>query len=114
MRALRDARKPGEHVVEYGTFDAGVPFYLGETVPMLEVPRDLGFEGAEEHSRAFVTRADLTRMVNTQGRVWVVGKQGAIEDLAKSLGFKAIRVAGLPERSVMSLDPANPGTSPTR
>jgi 4-amino-4-deoxy-L-arabinose transferase-like glycosyltransferase len=114
MRTLREARKPGEHVVEYGAFDAGVPFYLGETVPMLEVPRDLGFEGAEEHSRAFVTRADLTRMVNTQGRVWVVGKQGAIEDLAKSLGFKAIRVAGLPERSVMSLDPANPGTSPTR
>jgi len=114
MRALRDARRPGEHVVEYGTFDAGVPFYLGETVPMLEVPRDLGFEGAEEHSRAFVSRADLARIVNTQGRVWVVGKQGAIEDLAKSLGFRATRVAGLPERSVVSLDPAIPSPSPTR
>ena len=114
MRALREVRRPGEHVVEYGAFNAGVPFYLGETVPMLDVGRDLGFEGAEEHSRAFITRADLARMVSTQGRVWIVGKQGAIEELAKALGFRATRVAGLPERSVMSLDPATPATSPTR
>ena len=72
------------------------------------------FEGTEEHSRAFLTRAVLVRMVNTQGRVWVVGNQAAIEELAKSLGFRATRVAGSPERSAMSLDPAIPNPLPTR
>jgi len=83
-----------------------VPFYLNETVPMLEVPREDGFEEADEHARAFITRADLARMVNTQGRVWVVGKRAACYDLAKSLGFKATHVAGFSDRSVLSFEPA--------
>jgi len=106
VHTLQTLRRPGEHVVEYGSFDAGVPFYLNETVPMLEVPREDGFEEADEHARAFITRADLARMVNTQGRVWVVGKRAACYDLAKSLGFKATHVAGFSDRSVLSFEPA--------
>src|SRR5262249_13679803 len=75
IQKLKDVRRPGEHVVEYGDFNAGVPFFLGETVPMLNVARDLGFEAAEEHSRAFINVADMARMIRTQGRVWVIGEQ---------------------------------------
>jgi 4-amino-4-deoxy-L-arabinose transferase-like glycosyltransferase len=106
VQKLQSLRRPGEHVVEYGTFNAGVPFYLNETVPMLEVPREDGFEEAEEHARAFITRADLARMVNTSGRVWVVGRRAACYDLAKALGFKATHVAGFQDRSVLSFEPA--------
>jgi 4-amino-4-deoxy-L-arabinose transferase-like glycosyltransferase len=106
VRTLQDMRRPGEHVVEFGSFSAGIPFYLRETVPMLEVQRDTGFEEAEEHSRAFITRADLARMVNTQGRAWVVGSRNDVYDLAKSLGFKATHVAGFQDRSLLSLEPA--------
>ncbi len=103
-RSLKDVRRPGEHVVEYGVFNAGLPFYLGETVPMLEVGRDIGFEGAGVHERALITRGDLARMVNTQGRAWVVGKEPDVQALAKALGFKAARVAGSGEQTLLSLD----------
>jgi len=112
VRALKDARRLGEHVVEYRTFHAGVPFYLRETVPMLEVPRDLGFEEADEHSRAFINRADLARMVNTQGRAWVVGRKRDLEELANSLGFRGTPMAGSGEPSIFAFEPMSP--SPTR
>ncbi len=103
-QSLKDVRRPGEHVVEYGVFNAGLPFYLSETVPMLEVGRDLGFEGPGVHERALITRADLARMVNTQGRAWVVGKEPDVQALAKALGFEAARVAGSGEQTLLSLD----------
>ena len=107
IEKLREVRRPGEHVVEYGAFDAGVPFYLGETVPMLDVARDLGFEAAEEHSRAFINVADLARMARTQGRVWVVGKDADVEALARSLGLASRRVAGSGKQAVLALEPGH-------
>jgi 4-amino-4-deoxy-L-arabinose transferase-like glycosyltransferase len=106
-RALRDLRRPGEHVVEYRVFNAGLPFYLRETIPMLDVPRD-NFEADEEHARAFIGRADLVRMVNTQGRAWVLGKKRDLEELAKELGFRATPVAGFPEPMVVAFEPMTP------
>jgi len=104
-QSIKDVRRPGEHVVEYGVFNAGIPFYLGETVPMLEVERDLGFEGTVAHQHAIITRGDLSSMVNTQGRTWVVGKEAAIQALASALGFKATRMAGSGNQSVLLLEP---------
>jgi len=103
-QAIKDVRRPGEHVVEYGVFNAGIPFYLGETVPMLEVERDLEFEGAAARQRAIITRRDLSRMVNTQGRTWIVGNQAAIQALASALGFKATRMAGSGNQTVLLLE----------
>jgi len=103
-QSIKDVRRPGEHVVEYGVFNAGIPFYLGETLPMLDVERDLGFEGVEAHRRAIITRGDLARMVNTQGRVWVVGKEAAVQALASALGFKATRMAGSGSQAVLVLE----------
>ncbi len=103
-QSIKDIRRPGEHVVEYGVFDAGVPFYLGETVPMLEVERDLGFEDPEARVRAIITRDDLARMVNTQGRVWVVGKEASVQALAGALRFKATRMAGSGSQTLLLLE----------
>lgn len=105
VRQLEDFRRPGEHVVEYGVFNAGVPFYLAETVPMLEVERDLGFGSPEAHARAILTRHDLSDMVNTQGRAWVVGKEPAVQALALALGFKATRMAGSGKQTLLALEP---------
>jgi hypothetical protein len=108
-QSIKDVRRPGEHVVEYGVFNAGVPFYLRETIPMLDVERDLGFASPEERGRAIITRGDLARMVNTQGRVWVVGKEAATQALANSLGFAARRMAGSGNQTLLLLEyPGNP------
>ena len=104
-QSIKDIRRPGEHVVEYGVFNAGIPFYLGETVPMLEVERDLELEGAEGHG-AIITRGDFASMVNTQGRVWVVGKEAAVQALADTLGFKATRMAGSGKQTLLLVEQA--------
>lgn len=103
-RTIQDLRRPGEHIVEYGVFNAGVPFYLRETIPMLDVNRDLGFEGNEAHARAFITRNDLTRMVDTQGRAWVLGKEPDVMALANALGLKATRMAGSGKQTLLALE----------
>src|SRR5207249_1641501 len=42
-RVLVENCAPGEPVVEYARFNAGLPFYLGEPVRLLEVPRETEF-----------------------------------------------------------------------
>ncbi len=93
-RTLRESRRPGEPVVEFETFNAGIPYYLGEEVPMLEVPRDLGFEDPATRAHMLIQRADLVHMVAEHDRAWLVGNGGAIERLANSLGLHATNVAG--------------------
>ena len=51
VQMLREHRAPSEPVVLVGDFVAGVPFYLGEPVRLLEVPRELGFETASARAR---------------------------------------------------------------
>jgi 4-amino-4-deoxy-L-arabinose transferase-like glycosyltransferase len=102
-RTIQDLRRPGEHIVEYGAFNAGVPFYLRETIPMLEVERDLGPQGAEVRAQVFITRTDLTRMVDTQGRAWILGKEASVTALANALGLKATRMAGFGAQTLLSL-----------
>ena len=100
---LSKNRLPGEHIVEFGTFNAGIPFYLRETVPMLEVPRDLGFVDPRARALAVITREDLARTVMTSGRVWLVGNPDRIKALANELGFNATYVAGFGDQALLSL-----------
>jgi 4-amino-4-deoxy-L-arabinose transferase-like glycosyltransferase len=103
-RKLQESRRPGEPVVEYGKFNAGVPFYLGETVPMLDVPRDLTFADSGARARAFLTRREFAGKVRTQGRAWVVGNKEAVEAMAIPLGFKASSVAGSGDQTLLLLE----------
>ena len=102
-KKLKESRRAGEPVVEYGTFNAGVPFYLRETVPMLEVARDLEFEAPAARAGAILSRDEFRRMVQVRGSGWVVGNQAATEELAKALGLKASLVAGSGNQSLLLL-----------
>ena len=104
VEKLKEARRPGELVVEFGVFNAGVPFYLRETVRMIEVPRELTFGKPEVHALAFLTRREFARLVRTQGRAWVVGNGEAMEGMAIPLGFKATRVAGSGNQTLVLLE----------
>jgi 4-amino-4-deoxy-L-arabinose transferase len=85
-RVLRENRTPGEPVVEYRRFNAGLPFYLGDNVRLLEVPREDFFEDAAERSRAFVTRDSLAAWLDARPRVWLFGPGDASAALARDLG----------------------------
>jgi len=100
---LKDSRRAGEPVVEYGTFNAGVPFYLRETVPMLDVTRDLEFEAPAARAGTILSRDEFRRMVQVRGSGWVVGNQAATEELAKALGLKVSLVAGSGNQSLLLL-----------
>jgi len=100
---LEDSRRAGEPVVEYGTFNAGVPFYLRETVPMLEVTRELEFEAPAARAGVILSRDEFRRTVQVRGSGWVVGNQAATEDLAKALGLKVSLVAGSGNQSLLLL-----------
>ena len=58
-RALRENRATGEPVVEYLRFNGGLPFYLRELVPLLDVPRESGFLDPAREASVFVTRDSL-------------------------------------------------------
>lgn len=85
-RTLIEQRRAGEPVVEFGTFVAGVPFYLRERVPMLDVPRETQFLD-DEARRAITSRAQLAALAASHPRVWVVGPGAASATLARELGL---------------------------
>jgi hypothetical protein len=88
VRLLREQRNPGEPVVEFRRFNAGVPFYLGETVRLLDVPRETGFVDPLRRAAVTVTRDSLAALADRHGRVWILGPRGANAPLADSLGLR--------------------------
>jgi 4-amino-4-deoxy-L-arabinose transferase-like glycosyltransferase len=107
---LRDARDPEEPVVLYERFNAGVPFYLGEKVRLLEVPRELGFEDAASRTRVLVRPEDLPRLAAERGRVWILAPTGRVEPLAASVSLEATVMArwNRCELAALSPPPARP------
>src|SRR5204862_8273110 len=75
-RVAAENRAPGEPVVEFGRFDAGLPFYLREPLRLLEVPRESGFSEPAARARIFVTRDSLGALADAHGRVWLLGPEG--------------------------------------
>jgi 4-amino-4-deoxy-L-arabinose transferase len=91
---LREQRAPGEPVVVYARFNAGVPFHLGETVRLLEVPRETRFDEPAALARVVVTRDSVTAMTRRHPRVWLFGPERLTADLAASMRLPWTRVAG--------------------
>jgi len=101
---LKESRRAGEPVVEYGTFNAGVPFYLREKIPMLEVNREqLAFGTPASRAGTIISRDAFRRMIQDRGSGWVLGNQAATEELAKALGLKVSLVAGSGKQSLLLL-----------
>ena len=88
VRVAAENRAPGEPVVEFSRFDAGLPFYLREPVRLLEVPRESGFSEPEARARIFVTRDSLGALAAAHGRVWLLGPEGATAALARELDLR--------------------------
>jgi len=90
-RLLAGLRAPNEPVVEVGHFNAGVPFYLGERVELMEVPRETQFE-ERAASAVEVPRDSLAGLVRRAGRVWLFGSPELIAQIAHQQGLLWLRV----------------------
>jgi hypothetical protein len=75
-------------VVEFMRFHAGLPFYLRETVRLLDVPRESGFVEPAARARIFVTRDSLPAWAEAHGRVWLLGPERESTALARETGLR--------------------------
>lgn len=83
---LMAERAPGEPVVENRHFQAWLPFYLRETVYLLDVPRELQFDkGAVDLPNLDEPAVDA--LVARCGRVWICGPEAAGRALADRRGL---------------------------
>jgi 4-amino-4-deoxy-L-arabinose transferase-like glycosyltransferase len=87
VRVAAENMAPGEPVVEYLRFNAGLPFYLQEPVRLLDVPRESSFGESEARGRIFVTRDSLEALAAAHGRVWLMGRENECETLAREVGL---------------------------
>jgi 4-amino-4-deoxy-L-arabinose transferase-like glycosyltransferase len=92
-RLLSGMRAPNEPVFEVGHFNAGLPFYLGERVGLIEVPRETQFD---EHIRSHsleLPRDSVASQTLRHGRAWLFGRQDLSEEIARQQGLSYVRIA---------------------
>lgn len=92
-RVLAENRHAGEPVVVYEHYNAGIEFYLGQTVRLWEAPREDQFATAAERARVFATGDSIVGWAGTYGRVWLLARADRAPVLADSLGLAWTRVA---------------------
>ncbi|MGE5176548.1 MAG: glycosyltransferase family 39 protein [Hyphomicrobiales bacterium] len=85
---LERARSADEPIVEIGSFNAGVPFYLRTTVDLVEVPRDVDFDSPAALRREMLPAKALPALVRKSGIVWVLAPRGRAEAAADTLGIR--------------------------
>lgn len=90
---LMGMHRAGQPVVEYRRFVAGVPFQLGETVRLLEVPRETRFDDAATVARVMLPRDSLVPLTDAYGRLWIVGPIAPTESLVTGAGLRWTRIA---------------------
>lgn len=90
---LAEERTPGEPVVEYRRFNAGLPFHLREPVRLLDVERELFFTPSAARASVVATRDSITALASRYGRVWMLAPSGETQSLAESLGLDYTRVS---------------------
>jgi 4-amino-4-deoxy-L-arabinose transferase-like glycosyltransferase len=86
-RLIAENRAPEEPLVEYAELNAGVPFYLRELLPLLEVPRETWWEDPAMRPSVVIGRDSLASLVSRRGRVWILGPAGRMQALADTLGL---------------------------
>ena len=102
---LRQARQPHEPIVEIGTFSAAIPFYLGRTVPLVDVPRGRIFDSPGTGGAPFMKAGALPGLAQRQGRVWVVAAPGRGEHEAEALGLRYTVIARAKSRELGIFEP---------
>ena len=89
VELLKSERGTDEPVVEFAHFNAGLPFYLGETVLLLEVPRERLFVDERALGRIRIERAGLPALARDAGGVWILGPERATRGMLDELGLGA-------------------------
>jgi 4-amino-4-deoxy-L-arabinose transferase-like glycosyltransferase len=108
LAGLRD----GEPVVEIGHFNAGLPFYLGQTVRLLEVPREKGFEDPASLAAVVVPRDSLPVWARRHGKVWVFGPEERSRSVAAATGLDYEATARWRKEALGSLSRRRKGVAP--
>jgi len=98
------ARDPHEPLVEFGEFNAGLPFYLDTRAILVDVPRDLQF-GAADGRPAEEQRADIAALARREGRVWLYARKGRADALAEEFDLVAEPIATWRGREMTILRP---------
>ena len=60
---------------------------------LLDFPREMGFESSAALARVEVTADSLATLAARHGRVWVFGRAGRTEELARQHGLRWVRLA---------------------
>jgi len=102
---IRRSRVGAEPVLEYQTFNAGIPFYLGEIVPMVDVRRELDFDTPDARSKAILPASGVRALVQANGRTWVYSPAGHTAGLASALDLPMSPVARWRRYEVAVLNP---------
>ena len=83
-------------MLEVGHFNAGLPFYLGERIPLLEVPREEGFEDPASLALTVtdpsgkVIVADLALMTRALREERVLKADGAYEAYCRRVAWHVV------------------------
>lgn len=104
-KLIQRARTGPEPVVEYQTFNAGIPFYLGEVVPMVDVPRELDFDTPDARSRAMLPESGIRTIVQAHGQTWIYAPEGHTAGLSTRLHLSMSPVARWRSYEVAVLNP---------
>ena len=105
-RLLSGLRAPGEPVFEVGHFNAGIPFYLGERVGLIEVPRETQFDERGGGPRIELPRDSLAARTIPHGRAWLFGRQDLSEEIAHQQGLSYVRIARWRQEALGFVTPA--------
>jgi len=92
MELMSGMRAPGEPVFEVGHFNAGVPFYLGERVGLIEVPRETQFDERAGNPPVELPRDSMAAQTLRHGRAWLFGRQDLSEEIARQQGLSYVRI----------------------
>jgi 4-amino-4-deoxy-L-arabinose transferase-like glycosyltransferase len=92
-RLLAEHRARGEPVVEVSHFNAGLPFYLGETVRLLDVGREQRFDSPQRVAAVVVTPDSIAAHAAAGRRVWIFGPADRAQGLAVELGLDWVMMA---------------------
>lgn len=82
---LERSRAPEDLVLEYHAFNAGLPFYLRQRIPMVGVTRNVAFDSEGAIRAALPSMDGLRRLAKEHARIWVYAPRGQGAALADSL-----------------------------
>ena len=106
---INSRKNPGDMVVQLRGFDQGLPFYLHQRVVLLTHSQDMDFGDEHETDRSwFIDMADLKKLWNGDGRIFLVAGAGQSAEVESLGGGKYEAPAVLGKKKVYLNAPVTP------